>query len=213
MRAASFSTSTATPADQVLQPNPGRERHDDRVVEVPQRLEAEHVPEQHAIGARQHLLEGPDPVEAPRERPGPPRGGTVEGPRSGQAHRRPIPKYTASTTRRRARGASVQTEGLPRGGMAATFIRVLGARMRTSMAQPAALEGERAAGSWLILCVGAGILLLHALVRGALPIQLRMLSAVPGVVACLLWWRYFTGGDFERLPLEAARPSAGSAHR
>jgi hypothetical protein len=72
--------------------------------------------------------------------------------------------------------------------------------MRWSTAHRTPLAVERATRSSLILGVGAGILLLHALLPAPMPIQLRMLSAVPGAVACFLWWRYFVAGDFERLP-------------
>jgi hypothetical protein len=51
-----------------------------------------------------------------------------------------------------------------------------------------------------ILAAGGAILLLHAVVPAALPLELRMLSAVPGAVACFLWWRYFAVSDFGRLP-------------
>lgn len=62
---------------------------------------------------------------------------------------------------------------------------------------------DRAAGSPLILFAGAAVLLLHSLAPSPLPIQLRIVAALPGVAACLLWWRYFVGKDFERLPFLA----------
>ncbi|HYD41546.1 MAG TPA: hypothetical protein VEB43_12030 [Anaeromyxobacter sp.] len=58
----------------------------------------------------------------------------------------------------------------------------------------------RAGASPLFLFAGAAILLLHALAPASLPVHLRMLGAVPGAIACLLWWRYFASRDFERLP-------------
>ena len=72
--------------------------------------------------------------------------------------------------------------------------------MRRSAAQPTAPGIECASGSPLILAVGAAILVVHALAPAPLPIELRMLAALPGAAACFLWWRYFVGRDFERLP-------------
>jgi hypothetical protein len=62
--------------------------------------------------------------------------------------------------------------------------------------------GPHAAPS-LALVVGAALLLAHAAIPAPLPLSLRMLSAVPGAVACVLWWRYFAGGNLERLPFLA----------
>ncbi len=59
---------------------------------------------------------------------------------------------------------------------------------------------DRAAGSPLVLLAGAAVLLVHAAVPAALPIQLRLLAALPGAAACFLWWRYLAGREFERLP-------------
>jgi hypothetical protein len=46
----------------------------------------------------------------------------------------------------------------------------------------------------------AAIPLLHALIPRPLPLELRVLAALPGTVACVLWWQYFRAQDYERLP-------------
>lgn len=75
--------------------------------------------------------------------------------------------------------------------------------MRKSAARSIAHPVAHSTASPAILAAGGIILLLHAGIPGALPVGLRMLSAVPGVVACFLWWRYFVARDFERLPFLA----------
>lgn len=72
--------------------------------------------------------------------------------------------------------------------------------MPSLAAQLPASGTARTAASPLFLAAAAALLLLHVVAPAALPVHLRMLGAVPGAAACLLWWRYFASRDFERLP-------------
>jgi hypothetical protein len=59
---------------------------------------------------------------------------------------------------------------------------------------------RRGAESIVLLAAGLGLPVLHALAGTPVPIHLRVLAALPGTLACLLWWRYFAARDLDRFP-------------
>lgn len=72
---------------------------------------------------------------------------------------------------------------------------------------PGAAPVRPGAGATLCLGTGAALPLLHAAWPGALPVELRVLAALPGSVAALLWWRYLVAlarpGATRRFPFLA----------
>jgi hypothetical protein len=61
-------------------------------------------------------------------------------------------------------------------------------------------ESRRGVESIVLLAAAVGLLVLHALARTPFALHLRVLAALPGALACLLWWRYFALREQDRFP-------------
>jgi hypothetical protein len=61
-------------------------------------------------------------------------------------------------------------------------------------------ESRRGAESIVLLAAAVGLLVLHAHAGTPFALHLRVLAALPGALACLLWWRYFAAGELDRFP-------------
>ena len=61
-------------------------------------------------------------------------------------------------------------------------------------------EPRRGAESIVLLGLGLGLPALHALISTPMPVHLRVIAALPGSLACVLWWRYFAAREPDRFP-------------